>query len=186
MDLIDQLRDLSEKIPAIQDQLKTEEATKAALVLPFIAALGYDVFDPRDVVPEFTADIGTKQGERVDYAILSGGKPIMLIECKKCGVKLDSSNVSQLLRYFMVTDARFGVLTNGIVWRFYSDLEQTKMMDDKPFLEFNLLDIRELLVEELRKFSRSEFNIDNSLATAAELKYTQEIKRILERVREPF
>ena len=52
--------------------LLTEEAAKTALVMPFIQALGYDVFNPSEVIPEYTADVGTKKGEKVDYAICHG------------------------------------------------------------------------------------------------------------------
>lgn len=48
--------------------------------MPFISALGYDVFNPTEVIPEFTADVGTKKGEKVDYAIKKDDKIIILIE----------------------------------------------------------------------------------------------------------
>ncbi|AET65302.1 hypothetical protein Mhar_1946 [Methanothrix harundinacea 6Ac] len=180
MDFIDKIRELAARIPNKVEHIQTEEATKNALVLPFITALGYNVFDPTEVVPEFTADVGTKKGEKVDYAILMNGKPIILFECKWCGSDLEKEHASQLYRYFSVTDGRFGVLTNGIIYRFYSDLEKQNKMDDKPFFEFNMLDIDESLVEELKKFTKSSFNLDSILTTASELKYTKEIKKIIE------
>ena len=122
---------------------------------PFFRALGYDTTDPTEVVPEFTADIGTKRGEKVDFAIVKDKSPVMLFECKWCGTELSNEHTSQLYRYFGVTETRFGVLTNGIVYWFYSDLEQPNKMDSKPFLEFNMLDIKEPLVEELKKFTKS-------------------------------
>lgn len=82
MDLIDKLREMSLRIPAQIGHIQTEEATKNAFVLPFINALGYNVFDPTEVVPEFTADVGIKKGEKVDYSIMKDGKPIILFECK--------------------------------------------------------------------------------------------------------
>ncbi len=78
MDFIDRIRDLSTRIPKQLEHIQTEEATKNALIMPFISALGYNVFDPTEVVPEFTADVGIKKGEKVDYAIHLDGKPIML------------------------------------------------------------------------------------------------------------
>ena len=118
MDFIDRLRNLSARIPKLQESgvVKTEEGAKNALVMPFIQALGYDVFDPHEVTPELTADVGTKKGEKVDYAILSEDKPIILMECKGFGVDLNTVHASQLYRYFSVTEARFGVLTNGITY----------------------------------------------------------------------
>jgi hypothetical protein len=180
MDFIDHLRDLSVRIQKQAGGIQTEEATKNAFVMPFISALGYNVFDPTEVTPELVADIGTKKGEKVDYAILINGKPIILFECKWCGSNLDNEDASQLYRYFSVTDARFGVLTNGIVYRFYSDLENLNIMDAKPFLELNMLDIKEPIVEEVKKFSKSSFELNSILATASELKYMREIRRIIE------
>lgn len=186
MDFIDKIHELAARIPSQLDHIQTEEATKNALILPFISALGYNVFDPREVVPEFVADVGEKKGEKVDYAIFIDGKPSILFECKWCGVDIDKGHAHQLNRYFTMTDARFGVLTNGIIYRFYSDLEDKNLMDKKSFLDFNMLDIDESLIEELKKFTKSSFNLEDNIITAEELKYTKEIKRIIdEQTREP-
>lgn len=142
MDFIDHIQALAARVSKQVDRLATEEATKNALVMPFINALGYNVFDPSEVTPELTADVGVKRGEKVDYAILKDGQVIMLFECKSVGTDLDKVTPSQLFRYFTVTRARLGVLTNGVVYRFFSDLEELNKMDSKPFLEFNLLDIQ--------------------------------------------
>ncbi len=109
---------LIQRLPKLANHLQTEEATKNALVMPFIAALGYDVFNPKEVVPEFTADVGTKKGEKVDYAIMRDGETIILIECKKANGDLSQENMSQLHRYFTVTKARITILTNGIHYRY--------------------------------------------------------------------
>lgn len=186
MDLIDRLREISARIPKQLEFIQTEEATKNALVMPFLGALGYNVFDPTEVTPELNADIGVKKGEKVDYAILRDGKPIILIECKHHSADLAHVHASQLYRYFSVTDARFGLLTNGIIYWFYTDLEALNKMDSKPFFEFNMLDIKDSAVEELKKFTKSVFDLDNILTTASELKYTREIKRIInEQMQEP-
>ncbi|MDT8446654.1 MAG: type I restriction endonuclease [bacterium] len=159
----------------------TEEAAKNAFVMPFIAALGYDVFNPTEVVPEFVADIGTKQGEKVDYAILRDGQPIILIECKRSESELNKEHASQLYRYFSTVDAKLAILTNGIVYKFYSDLEEPNKMDNKPFLEFSLRDLSESLPKELERFQKEQFNIEEILSSAVELKYTKEIKSLLAR-----
>lgn len=86
MDLIDQLKELSIRVRKIKDTVQTEEATKNALIMPFIQILGYNVFDPNEVTPELVADVGMKKGEKVDYAILKDGKPIMLLNVRKAGV----------------------------------------------------------------------------------------------------
>lgn len=176
MDFIDQLRVLATRINTTKDMIQTEEATKNAMIMPFIQALGYNVFDPLEVTPELTADIGTKKGEKVDYAILSNGAPIILFECKKCGADLHINHASQLFRYFHVTAARFGVLTNGITYRFFTDLDQPNKMDEKPFFEFNLLEIKERDVQELKKFAKSSFDVETILTTANDLKYTRAIQ----------
>lgn len=180
MDLIDRLQALGHRAAKQIEHLKTEEAAKTALVLPFISALGYDVFDPTEVIPEFTADVGTKKGEKVDYAIMGEEEhPIMLFECKSVQCNLNEAHASQLYRYFSVTQARVGVLTNGLVYRFFSDLEEPNKMDPKPFLELDLLNLTEAAVAEVKRLSKSSFDVDNVVSAAVELKYTKGIKRVL-------
>lgn len=178
MDLIDRLQDLASRTPQLIKHLETEEATKNALVMPFILALGYDVFNPHDVLPEYTADVGVKKGEKVDYAIMSAGAPIILFECKAVSVNLDKEHASQLYRYFSVTDARFGVLTNGVDYRVYSDLESPNKMDSRPFLEFSILEITDDIASQLKKFAKESFDLEAILSNASDLKYTKGIKNI--------
>lgn len=179
MDFIDHLRGLSTRVAATKDLLQTEEATKNAMVMPFIQILGYNVFDPLEVTPELVSDVGTKKGEKVDYAILKDGKPIVLFECKKAGADLHINHASQLFRYFHVTAARFGVLTNGLIYRFFTDLEQANKMDQTPFFEFNILDFKDRDVEELKKFAKAAFDVDAIMTTANDLKYTRAIQNRL-------
>lgn len=179
MDLIDQVRELALRITKIKGAIQTEEATKNAMVMPFIQILGYNVFDPLEVTPELNADVGIKKGEKVDYAILRDGKPIILFECKKSNGDLNINHASQLFRYFHVTEAKFGVLTNGISYQFFTDLEQANKMDEKPFFEFNILEFKDQHVEELKKFTKSAFDIEQILNTANELKYTRAIQNVL-------
>ncbi len=179
MDLIDQLRALSTRISKQVSHLQTEEATKTALILPFINALGYNVFDPTEVVPEFTADVGIKKGEKIDYAVFKDGKPILLFECKWSGADLNKEHASQLHRYFHVTEAKFAVLTNGILYRFFTDLENTNKMDSKPFLELNIFDIKDSIIDKVKLFTKSNFNLDTAMSAVSELKYTKEIKLLL-------
>ena len=179
MDFIDQLRVLASRITAIKDLIQTEEATKNSMIMPLIQILGYNVFDPLEVTPELVADVGLKKGEKVDYAILKDCKPIILFECKKVGAELNISHAGQLFRYFHVTEARFGVLTNGLVYKFFTDLEQPNKMDDKPFFEFNILDFKDRDVDELKKFAKAAFDLETILTTANELKYTRSIQNRL-------
>lgn len=175
MDFKDLIFQLQERILKLRSNIGTEEATKNAFIMPFLSALGYDVFNPMEVVPEYTCDIGTKKGEKIDYAIIKDGEPIILIECKHCEQNLNLHD-NQLLRYFNVSKAKFGVLTNGLLYRFYTDLEKPNVMDEKPFLEVNLLDLKDNHIEELRKFHKSYFDVANIMATANDLKYTSELK----------
>lgn len=175
MDLKDQLKQLAERADKLKENLQTEEATKNALIMPFIQAMGYDVFNPLEVMPEFTCDLGMKKGEKIDYAIMQDGNPIILIECKHWKQDLTLHD-NQLLRYFHTSNAKFGVLTNGIVYRFYTDLVTPNKMDDKPFLEVNIFDLKNAVIEELKKFHKAYFDIENILSSANELKYTSELK----------
>lgn len=178
MDFQDVIKALGEKVSRMQESIQTEEATKMAFVMPFIIGLGYDVFNPMEVVPEYIADLGIKKGEKVDYCIFKDGTPSIIIECKHWKEKLDVHN-SQLHRYFHVTSAKFGILTNGITYRFYTDLVEPNKMDDKPFWEFNITDLQEQTIFELKKYHKAQFDVDNILSSATELKYAKEIKRIM-------
>jgi len=170
---------LAEKIPSLIDHLGTEEATKNALIMPFISALGYDVFNPQEVVPEFVADHGTKKGEKVDYAIMQNNEVIVLIECKQAKSNLSDANMSQLYRYFTVTKSRIAILTNGVNYMFFSDLEEPNKMDARPFLELDLLNLRKNLIAEVKKLGKEKFDLDRMLSTANELKYTSQIKKVM-------
>lgn len=180
MDLADRLRSLATRTQSQLEFIQTEEATKNALVMPFIAALGYDVFNPTEVTPELNADVGIKKGEKVDYAILKDGKPIILFECKSKGAKLSVEHASQLHRYFHVTSARFGILTNGIQYRFYTDLEKPNAMDSLPFFEFDLFDLKDHEIEEIKKFAKPYFDESSIVDAASGMKYTRELKRMLQ------
>jgi hypothetical protein len=179
MDFKDQLKQLADRTLKLKDQIQTEEATKNAFVMPFLQILGYDVFNPLEVVPEFISDIGLKKGEKIDYAIFKDGTPTILIECKHWNQNLNVHD-GQLLRYFHVSKAKFGLLTNGITYRFYSDLVEANKMDEKPFLEFSISDIKDNQVEELKKFHKSIFDVESIVNTASELKFTNELKNILQ------
>ncbi len=177
MDFIDQLKQFAKRVESLKDTIQTEEATKTAIIMPFFSMLGYDVFNPQEFIPEFTADVGIKKGEKVDYAIMMNDHPAILIECKSISENLDRHD-SQLFRYFGTSEAKFAILTNGIIYRFYTDLENPNKMDEDPFLTVNILDIRDHQVPELKKFCKTEFDIGAIFSTASELKYAHEFKNI--------
>ncbi|SDH48677.1 type I restriction endonuclease [Pseudonocardia oroxyli] len=172
--------DLATKVRRHKAAIETEEATKNAFVMPFIGSvLGYDVFNPSEVIPEFTADVGVKKGEKIDYALVHGGQVQILVECKKVIEPLKIQHSSQLFRYFAVTNARVAVLTNGEVYEFYTDLDAPNKMDEKPFLVLDLAAIDATLLPELAKLTKESFDLDSVINAAGELKYIGQIKRAL-------
>ena len=175
MEIKEAIRALGERFLELKDNISTEEATKNAFIMPFIQALGYDVFNPTEVVPEYVTDVGTKKGEKIDYALFQNGSPVILVECKHWSKNLNLHD-NQLLRYFHVSKAKFGLLTNGIEYRFFSDIESPNKMDEVPFLSFDITSISEIQLEELMKFHKKNFEVDKIINTASELKYINEIK----------
>lgn len=179
MELANQLKSLADKINQLKDKIETEESTKHAFVLPFINILGYDTFNPTEVVPEFTADLGLKKGEKVDYAIIQNDEPILIIECKNWKESL-SVHGSQLFRYFHVSKTRFALLTNGIVYQFFTDLDEKNKMDQKPFLEFDITNLKDNAIHEITKFHKSNFDVNKILDNASSLKFIKEIRKLID------
>ncbi|MGI6041009.1 MAG: type I restriction endonuclease [Candidatus Alectryocaccobium sp.] len=175
MEFNDNIKQFAKRISALKDTVLTEEATKMSLIVPLFQLLGYDVFNPSEFCPEYTADVGIKKGEKVDYAILHDGQPSILVECKSCTEDLNKHG-SQLYRYFGTTSAKFGILTNGLVYKFYTDLKESNKMDLIPFLEVNMLNLKDSMINELKKFCKDSFDKDEIFSTAEELKYTSLIK----------
>ncbi len=178
MDFKDQIKQLGEKVLKLKDQIKTEEATKSAFIMPFIQILGYDLFNPMEVVPEFVTDYGAKNVEKVDYAIFKNNDPILVIECKHHAEDLEK-HYTQIHKYFHLTKARFAVLTNGVIYNFYADLDAANKMDEKPFLSFDISNIKEQQIKELVKFHKNGFDVGSILNTASELKYSNAVKMVL-------
>lgn len=180
------LRAISERVKSHSSTMVTEEAVKTAVVLPFLRALGYDVFDPSEVIPEFTADAVGKKGEKVDYAIKIENEIRILIECKPISVALEKKHLDQLYRYFSVTNAKFAILTNGRTFNFYTDLEAPNKLDARPFFVFDVTDFNASIITELRKFEKASFDVSAILATAERLKYTSGVKQVISKlVEEP-
>lgn len=172
------IKNFAKRINNLKEDIKTEEATKTSLIMPFFQLLGYDVFNPNEFTPEYVADVGIKKGEKVDYAIVLNDEVVMLIEAKSINEKLEKHD-SQLFRYFGTTKAKFAILTNGIIYKFFTDLEKTNVMDSTPFLEINLEDISDNDISELKKFQKETFDIDKIFSTASDLKYLGIMKKVL-------
>lgn len=170
------IKELAQRLSEISKSIKTEEATKTSMIMPFFQLLGYNVFNPSEFCPEYIADVGVKKGEKVDYAILSDNIPEILIECKWCGDNLTNHD-SQLFRYFSASSARFAILTNGISYKFFTDLEESNKMDLTPFLEIDMNNLTDTSVNSLKKFCKESFDKEAIFSTASELKYSNLIKQ---------
>lgn len=178
MELGKRLQALSERIEQLKENVQTEEATKTAFIMPFINALGYDIFNPLEVVPEAVADVGNKKGEKVDYCIKVDGQDAIIVEAKLWDKDLDNHH-GQVYRYFNASPAKFAILTNGIQYRFHTDLEKANILDPKPFFEFTLEQLSDTVVAELRRFQKGEFNASEIHKTATVLRYSKEVKELL-------
>ena len=178
MDFKTKLKELGNRVVKLEKTIKTEEATKTSLIMPFFQLLGYDVFNPQEFTPEYIADVGIKKGEKVDYAIFLNDDITMLIEAKSITEKLDKHD-SQLFRYFGTTKARFAILTNGKIYKFYTDLEKVNIMDSSPFLEIDITDLSDNDIQQLHKFRKENYDIDSILSTASNLKYIGLIKKVI-------
>ena len=182
MDFSERLLSVSKRVSQQSSVIETEEATKTALIMPFIhQVLGYDIFNPSEVIPEFTADVGVKKGEKIDYAIVDNNEIAILIEAKKIGEDLNEQHASQLFRYFGTTTAKIAILTNGRFYRFYTDLDAPNKMDSKPFLELDMLDIDAHVIPEIKKLTKANFDVDSVVNAAGELKSLSQLKHLIER-----
>ena len=178
MGFSEDVKALAERFSTMENNILTEEATKMSLILPFFQLLGYDVFNPTEFCPEYTADVGIKKGEKVDYAILVNNEPVILVEAKSITKKLDKHS-SQLFRYFVTTP-------NGITYQFYSDLEEPNKMDKEPFMEFDLLNLKDGQIEQIEKFHKKFLDVEDILNTASILKYNTLFKKYIEQqLKEP-
>ena len=175
----DELKEFTKTIPDKLEHIDTEETSKIALITPFLRVMGYDTTNPAEVKAEYTADVGTKQGEKVDFAILENGEPLIFIECKSATNKLTNDNISQLFRYFSITDIQIGILTNGVEYKFFTTGEDNNRMDEKPFLDIDLLNLTKKDIKELEKFKKVNFDIDEVVSRADNLKYRNLIKKTL-------
>jgi predicted type IV restriction endonuclease len=175
MDLVDRIREFASIIPKQLEFIKTEESTKTALVMPFIGLLGYNVFDPTEVIPEHVADFGKKIACKCDYAIYKDGKPIILFECKWSGRQLERKDQDQLKGYFAACeDVKYAVVTNGLDYHFFSDTKKSHVMDETPFFRFNLLDMKPQQIETLKIFTKDKIGPGTG-DTVQELKYIKDI-----------
>jgi len=179
MDFTEEIKIFSNRIMQIKDKIQTEEAVKTSIIMPFFHMLGYDVFNPEEFIPEYTSDVGIKKGEKIDYVIMSELSPVLLIEVKNCPDKNLKRHISQLFRYFAVSKARYGMLTNGFKFIFYTDLDEKNIMDTESFFEFNILELTSNDIIEIAKYTKSNFNVEEIYESASELRYLSKIKQLI-------
>jgi hypothetical protein len=159
---------------------KDETQTRDNLIHPFFNYLNYNKLD--DYTHEYVADIGEKKGRKVDIAITLGKKePIMLVECKSASTKLNDNHFRQLNEYCLYTpSAKIGILTNGIIYNFYTvNNREKKGLNSKPFFSFNLVDYDNSSLEILALFNRQNIEINDILQEAEDVYFLENFDNAL-------
>ncbi|MEH2044928.1 type I restriction endonuclease [Nostoc sp.] len=176
MGFIEDITKLSEQVRKRADQVVGEEATKMALIVPFLSAIGYDVYDPSEVMPEYVADFAIKkagQFEKVDYALAINNNIVMLVEAKARGQKAEVHD-GQLSRYFNgLLTTKVAIVTNGIEYRFFTDLRDKNVMDKEPFFAFNILEYDSKDIDNLKFFHCDNFDVTAITSHAEEIVYVK-------------
>ncbi|MEH2398740.1 type I restriction endonuclease [Nostoc sp.] len=182
MGFIEDITKLSEQVRKRADQVVGEEATKMALIVPFLSALGYDVYDPSEVMPEYVADFAIKkagQFEKVDYALAINNNIVMLVEAKARGQKAEAHD-GQLSRYFNgLLTTKVAIVTNGVEYRFFTDLRDKNVMDKEPFFSFNILEYDTKDIDNLKFFHRDNFDVTAITNYAEEMVYVKGMTQLL-------
>jgi len=161
------------------DYIDTKEKTKNALVLPFIETLGYDIFDVREVEPEFYADVGKNRKKKVDYAIKRDGNPIMLVRCMTVTNDPSDGPSGRFFRHFTSVDAQIGVLTNGLLYQFFINTGESESINSTPFFVFHLLEYKDKHLSFLEKITKWSSEFSDIPSIASEIRYRDMIKQYL-------
>lgn len=181
MNLKETLETLNKVASENSELIKNEESTKQFLILPFLNGLGFDTYSPKEVTPEFTADFH-KKNEKVDYAITLNGQPRIFVEAKSIHTKI-VKNAPQLSRYFSTfPSVKLGILTNGIEYHFFTDLNNANIMDNKPFFIFNITSYTEEDFEHLIKFSKNLYDEETIKTLAESLIYFHSFKSVIKEI----
>lgn len=165
------VRAFAERAVILAPRCQNEESTKLFLILPFLSLLGYDDRNPDEVCPEHSADFSDKYKNRVDFAVLKDGRPVIAIECKTVGLPLKDER-GQLRAYFNAAPTvKMGLITDGLIYEFYADSDEQNMMDPSAFISIDLRDVAKGMIEEsveegLRSLQKGNFNPDNIGAEA--------------------
>jgi len=178
----DEIKVFAEKTLALKERLKTDESVKYSLVMPLLQLLGYNVFDPGELVPSYPIQLDPPKDKHVDYAILRNGEPEILLEVKGIGKKLEDYRGDMADYFNGSSKARLAILTDGIKYEVFSNIEEPDKMDKAPFLVTDLANLNEDVLTELKKLHKDEYNIDLILFQPKKLKYTKKAKEYLEKL----
>lgn len=181
-EFISKLKSHIEHVKRVGSHCSTEETTKQALILPLLDILGFSPYDPTKVLAEFAADFpGVKATERVDYALYCNGQPVMFIEAKPFIADL-TNHAPQLSRYFNSSlGVTIGAITNGKEWRFFTDLINTNVMDEKPFLTIDFTKAKPEDLTQLAEFKHDNFHAEKLRYFAEENQYIQQFKAVIKK-----
>lgn len=175
MSFADTIRTLAGQIKERRQHVQTEEAGKQALILPFVAALGFDIWNPAEVIPEYKAG-WAKQTEKIDYALLIAKRLSIFVEAKGLNEVLVNYD-PQLAKYFNSTpEVRFCIITNGVQYRFFTDLQEKNLLDKKPFFEFDFEDFSDSDIAVLDRFRKDAFNAESLIGYAEDLVFLSALK----------
>ena len=194
-DFRQKVRLFSERVVGVAPRCINEESTKLFLILPFLSLLGYDVTNPDEVCPEHNADFSEKYKNRVDFAILKNGSPIIAIECKTLGMALRDER-GQLRSYFNAAPTvKMGVISDGLAYEFYADSDEPNMMDQTAFLSLDLRQVAKGKIEDsiedgLKSLQKAIFDPENIGAEAKRKldfqNFVQQIAQLSQEPTEPF
>lgn len=173
---------LQKRLKAQENIPSTEEATKLWLIMPLINALGYNPYSS-DIVPEYTLDVGVKKGEKVDYALQINNQPVALIECKKFGLALSEKHISQLYRYFTISDVHIAILTNGDDYWFFTDSQKENVMDLEPYYKIRISEANTDELSKLEQYSKDMIQYADINKVVRYEKYVSECKSLVHGLR---
>ncbi len=188
VNFIKSIKGVIRKIRTYKDYIENEAQTRNNFISPFLNAMGYDHTDLSIVKVEATADFLDRKGMKVDYILYAKDREsTILMEAKHHKENLEN-HFKQLSDYFYYTrykentkKVEFGILTNGIEYRFYTDLDKDNLLDKEPFLIINLEELTSKDFEYLKKFSRNSLNIEEARSFALEKKYTDKFLTYLKK-----
>ena len=183
-EFLTKLQQHAERVNDVERYCTDEAKTEQFLVEPFLETLGYDCRDPRDVIKQLVADVAGRKGEKVDYALMRNGDPVVLVEAKGKDNRLGRGEIEQLQRYFPHTAARLAVLTDGIKWHWYkgrSERDQSHQMESTPFLTYDVKEPSETSAEWLSQLTKDGFNPEELLRISRRNDFTAQISNWIDR-----